>query len=210
MATKLSPQKVAKVALALIEQKGLEKFSVRALAAKLKIEPMSVYHYFPSRLALLNAVVDHVLAEITFLPTSEPWRPRLEHASRAWRNLASKYPGFYSFIALHRLNTPNGLKFLEGNMQILLDAGLRKDRAPDYFRIMGYYVTGGALDETTRFTTGPQSLKPMPDAEMAKVFPNVISFSSRYGQERNDAIFELGLKIMIDAIEAESKTARKA
>ena len=104
---KLSQEKIADVALDLIEKKGLDSFSMRALAAKLQIQPMSIYHHFPSRLDLLNAVLDRVLTEFTFLGPERDWETRLRHVALEWRKLALKYPRFYPFLSVHRMIGPS-------------------------------------------------------------------------------------------------------
>src|SRR3954466_438091 len=93
----LSREKIVETTLALIEKQGLEGFSMRSLAARLKIQPMSLYHHFPSRLDLLNCVLDHVLQELDIPKPGKDWEGELRQAAREWRKLALKYPRFYPF-----------------------------------------------------------------------------------------------------------------
>ncbi len=49
--------------LELIEADGLEAFSTRKLAAKLGCEAMSIYHYFPSKAHLMDALLDRLVGD---------------------------------------------------------------------------------------------------------------------------------------------------
>lgn len=62
---KTTAEKIAETALTLLEKHGPEAVTMRAVAQKAGITPMAIYHHFPNREALLNAVTegefDHVL-----------------------------------------------------------------------------------------------------------------------------------------------------
>ena len=51
----LSRAYIVSKALALIDRDGLEKFSMRRLGADLEVDPMAVYHYFPTKADLFDA-----------------------------------------------------------------------------------------------------------------------------------------------------------
>ncbi len=196
---KLSTKKIVKIALQLIEQKGLEKFSMRSLATKLKIEPMSVYHYFPSRLSLLNAILDEVLQEASFLSSDRNWKERITHAATEWRRLAEKYPHFYHFMALHRMNTTTAIIFVDSIMKIFIDAGLSENDAADHFRAMSFFIAGGALDVTSRFSIGPTEPNPISEIEFKHRFPTVYAFRMRCTPENEKLVFDMGLRFLIEA-----------
>jgi AcrR family transcriptional regulator len=54
----------------MLEAKGLAAFSMRALARRLGVDPMALYHYFPDKHALLRAAAAELYA------TLPPVRPR--------------------------------------------------------------------------------------------------------------------------------------
>lgn len=55
---------VVEAAVKLIEEKGLEEFSTRRLAAALRISAMTLYNYFSDREAILKAVAIRCLEDI--------------------------------------------------------------------------------------------------------------------------------------------------
>ncbi len=52
-------EEVLEAALALIAERGVRGASLRALAAELGISQPSLYHYFPSKSAMVTAIVEH-------------------------------------------------------------------------------------------------------------------------------------------------------
>jgi AcrR family transcriptional regulator len=52
-------EEVLEAALALIAERGVRGASLRALAAELGMSQPSLYHYFPSKSAMVNAIVEH-------------------------------------------------------------------------------------------------------------------------------------------------------
>ena len=59
---KISPQttveRISEVALELLQNRGPEAVTMRAVAQAVGITPMAIYHHFPSREALLQSVTD--------------------------------------------------------------------------------------------------------------------------------------------------------
>ena len=82
----------------------------------------------------------------------------------AYREMAHRHPRFFQFIALHRHNTRVGLAWLERMLSIFRDAGLDTETAARFFRVVGYYVIGGVLDETSGYAKGHSAAEPVPDA----------------------------------------------
>ncbi len=51
-------EKIASVALAILEKEGAEAVTMRRVAEAVKITPMAIYHHFPDRQALLTFITD--------------------------------------------------------------------------------------------------------------------------------------------------------
>ena len=77
----LDPDRILDMAQACIADLGLDEWSMRGLAAQLKVEPMSLYHWFPSRAHVLDGLVDRFVAKLS-IPTDGTWDERLAGAAR--------------------------------------------------------------------------------------------------------------------------------
>jgi AcrR family transcriptional regulator len=205
----LSKDRIEEAALELIEHDGLEGFSTRKLAAGLGCEAVSVYHYYPSKTHLLDALFDRVIGGLPPDDPTLPWRKRVEDSILAYRETAHRYPRFFQFIALHRHNSRIGLAWLQRILSILRDAGLDTETTARFFRVVGYYVVGGVLDETSGYAKGHSAAEPVPEDEVARDFPLVAAVNPWFKPAEHDATFRLGLDTLLDRVEDEARNAGK-
>lgn len=206
----LSRERIELAALELIEQVGLTGFSTRKLGEALGCEAMSIYHHFPSKSHLLDALLDRVL-------TAKPM-PSLDLAPIEWirqvaywyRQVGTDHPKLFQYIALHRMNTRTGLTLLNTILGAFGRLGLDAEDAARLFRSFSYYLTGAILDETSGYAKGPSAAEPVPDAEVARDFPNVVAAGPYFKQPHFDRTFSAGLEIFIQALSAAAKAAKNA
>ncbi len=200
----LSRERIIEAALALIERDGLAAFSVRALAGALDCEPMSLYHYFPSKAHLLDAVIDHVIGGLAPSPPEDDPRSRLRQMMYSYRALAHRHPRLFQLLATHRLNTPTGVRAIDELIGLVRDVVPDDRLAAQWFRVLSYYATGAALDETAGYAKGPSAAEPVSDAYVAEHCPNLALAAPFFKPAWWDSTFELGLESLLAALEADS------
>jgi len=174
--------------------------TARRLGVALGCEAMSVYHHFRSRRRLLDALVEHVLASVSEPPASEDPIARLRFIARQYRAAAHRYPKLFPLVALHRLNTPAGVAFLDRILGHFRAAQPDARLAAQAFRILGYYVIGAALDETSEYAAGPSAAEPVTDEHVARECPALAAAAPYFKRPYFDSTFELGLEMMLDGI----------
>lgn len=197
----LTAARITEAAFAVIERDGLEAFSTRRLAQELGCEAMSLYHYFPSKAHLMDALVEQHVTEFRLPPADAPWRERLAGLVSEWRRLAMARPEFFRYFGLHRLNTPGGLRLLDWMLKIFSDAGFAPEMATRLFRLTGYYVIGGLLDETSGYARGPSAVNPPDDETIARDYPRVAAAAPFFRTGSFEPTFDLGFEILVDAFE---------
>jgi AcrR family transcriptional regulator len=151
---------------------------------------MSIYHYFPSKAHLLDALLDDALAAV--LPNMSDGDPidRLRAMAHSYRALAHRHPKLFPLIAVHRLNTPTGTRLIE-DVLTLVHAAIPDDRlATQYFRVLSYYVTGAALDETAGYASGPSAAEPVTDAYIEANCPRLAAAARHHGPEWWESTFD--------------------
>src|SRR5262249_25614544 len=155
----------------------LEGFSTRKLGEALGVQAMSLYHHFPSKAHVLDAVVEHVVGLVEFLPASEPIEQRLRHAMRSYRAVALRYPRLFPLFAVHRMNMKGGFVSVDKAARIFLDACPDDpERAARLFRVAGYYLNGACLDEAMGYGRGPSAQEPAPDDWVVREHPAIATF----------------------------------
>jgi AcrR family transcriptional regulator len=81
----LAREAILAAALELLEEVGLEGVTMRALARRLRVDPMAPYHYFPDRDALLREAASLAYARIDLRQVQRGgWRRRLAALATAY------------------------------------------------------------------------------------------------------------------------------
>ena len=201
----LSRERIVRAAFDLAEREGLEALSMRKLGRELHCEAMSLYHFFPSKQHLVDALVDVAVDSVEMPPAGLPPVERLRRVCRAYRAMAHRYPRLYPVIAVHRLNTPTGVRFIERLLGLVRDATGDDDSAARYFRAIGYFLMGTGLDETSGYAKGPSAAEPASDEFIARECPLLARSARYFARAEWDRTFELGLEAMLSAVERAAK-----
>lgn len=209
----LTRERIELEALALIERDGLEAFSTRRLGQALGCEAMSLYHHFPSKAHVLDALVDRVLAGIPIPDRRLSPAERLHGLAAQWRAMARQHARFYPWLALHRWNSAVGVAFLGEILDCFQAAGLADEAAARGFRVLGYFMIGATLEEIAGYAQGPSSLQPMTEEALAQRFPAVARAGRWFAADQHDATFELGFELLLRGLGIEAprplRTARR-
>src|SRR2546428_2700629 len=122
--TTLTRERIAVAAVALIDGEGLDALSMRRLGAALGVEAMSLYRHFPSKAALLEAVVARLLAELPVpAPTAARWQDAFRALARAYRVLLTRHPKAIPLLATLELSNPGSLAVAGAVMALFSSAG---------------------------------------------------------------------------------------
>jgi AcrR family transcriptional regulator len=196
----LSAERIEEAALALIERDGIDGFSTRKLAAALGCEAMSIYHYFPSKQHLLDALVDRVLATMPPVPEQLAPMEKIRRLALDNRSMALRFPRFYQYIAYHRLNTPGGIAFIDRILRAIAELDLGHEITARLFRAIGYYLTGAALDETAGYAKGHSAATPVSAEVIARDHPLVLAVNPYFKQAHHERTFLVGLDMVLDGV----------
>lgn len=204
----LSRESILEAALALVAADGLAAFSTRRLGERLGCEAMSIYHHYPSKQHLLDAMVDHVIGSIELPPPQLPPLQRLRRAMDAYRAAAHRHPALFPLVAVHRLNTPTGVRFIESILALVQAVVPDVERSARHFRVLGYYLAGAALDETSGYARGPSAADPVGGEFIARECPRLVGAARWFQREQWDATFALGADALLAAVERDADIGR--
>jgi AcrR family transcriptional regulator len=204
----LSRERIVAAALALIDREGLDAFSMRNVGAELGREAMSLYHFFPSKQHLVDALVDHAVESVEFPPESLTPVERMRRLMRAYRAMAHRHARLYPVIAVHRLNTPTGVRFIERVLVIARQIAGDDESAARAFRWLGYYLMGAALDETMGYAKGPSAAEPVDGAFIERECPQLARSAGFFQRGEWDETFEQGMESLLAAFARKRKPSR--
>jgi AcrR family transcriptional regulator len=209
---RLDQTTIVKSALALVDRDGLEGLSMRKLGRELAVEAMALYHYFPSKDALIDAIVEAVVGEMGAPSEAGSWEERLRERFRSYRQLAQAHPHVFPLVGKRTVKSPEALAPVEQMLDILRGAGFTPERALQSFRTLSSYAYGYALAEIVGFALEPstdgaaarfdvRTVDPERFPRMREVAPHVVACD-------HDTEFELGLDIILAGLAAAASESR--
>ena len=206
----LSTERILAAALEQVHEQGLAALSTRKLGQRLGCEAMSIYHHFPSKQHLLDAMVDHAIASVEMPPPDLPALERLKRSMHAYRAMAHRFPALFPLVAVHRLNTPTGVRFIEGILTLVQAAVPDTELAARHFRTVGYFLAGAGLDETSGYAKGPSAADPVSDEFVMRECPRLVASARYFKQDQWDATFALGVEALLEAMARDARRLKRA
>jgi AcrR family transcriptional regulator len=160
--TPLTLDHIVTTAIDLIEAEGPDALSMRRLATRLGSSPMATYHHVADRQALMEAIAQHVVAELNTVSdeaTEEPsrnsklgWAEPVRVNARASLVLSRRYPA--TFAALLRSRPTTLVSAVLGVSSDLMAAGLDEADARMVVRTITRYVMGTVMGEGAAARSG--------------------------------------------------------
>lgn len=139
------PAKILAEALALLDSEGFERLTMRAVAKRANVNPMTIYHHFKDRDGLIGALADIVYADVVS-PSEGAARFRIEGLLKAYRTRVVRHPGLTLAIFNQSAELPDHARRITDNLTKLLeDLGLSPSRALLWVHILVDYTHGAAL-----------------------------------------------------------------
>jgi AcrR family transcriptional regulator len=189
---RLSCDRIVDAAVQYIDAHCLDDLSMRRLGAELGVEAMSLYRYFPSKAALLEAVVSRMLRDVC-LPNrrSGDWEPQVRAYARSFRDIARAHPQLIPLLAAIGPRNPTLAAIHEQMLPVWRSAGLEPDEAPRAQCALHGYLTGSS----------------MWDAHRAGHLDGAAPRSQATGDDED---FEFGLDLLIEGLRARLLTAARS
>lgn len=146
---KLDRSAIIDGAVALASTGGLESLSMRKLAGHLDVQAMSLYWYFDSRDAILDAVTDRIYSLFYQPVPGMPWRQQLEKRSRSIMNILSEHPWSIPLLSNRRQPGAATLSHLDGLLGCLMMDGFSSAQAAHAAALVDAHVYGFAIQASS-------------------------------------------------------------
>lgn len=190
----LTKKRIAEAALAVADEHGSKGFTMRAVAEKLDVTPMALYHYVADKAALVALVVDEAISERPLPAPTGSWREDLWVVARWMRDSILAHPAVIRLRDTYHVWTPSIFPLTERWLSIWQQSGLDLDDAVLAAAASSSAIIGFVEQELILHETKP------PDDAMLSSFPNArFAFAAR----RNGAEeFELVVRSLIEGLHA--------
>ncbi|MBB4844587.1 AcrR family transcriptional regulator [Paucibacter oligotrophus] len=212
----LSKERILQVALDLADQEGLDALSMRQIAQGLGVEAMSLYKHVANKEALLDEMVEWVVAEMGAADPAAEWQAALFERARTLRRVLNLHPWAASLIESRSSIGPERLRHNDRMIGILRSAGFSIELAFHAMIALTSYVYGFViLEEGNRRKGRPKAVDHLQSAispsdypylfEMIKFAYSKKSADAAAGQAQTGpqfADFEFGLRHLVAGFEA--------
>ncbi|MFI6047373.1 TetR/AcrR family transcriptional regulator C-terminal domain-containing protein [Nocardia sp. NPDC051321] len=144
----LTRAKILDAAIAFVGEHGLTALSTRKLGAAMGVDGMSLYHYVPSKAALLDGMVERLLEQGELLPAGDrPWPEAVTAMAHGFRRTLLAHPATLGILATRPVNSPGAYRILESGLVVMCEQGVPLDRAMDIVNAVMTFVIGHTLAE---------------------------------------------------------------
>ena len=187
-------EQIADASLVVADERGAAGFTMRAVAEKLGVTPMALYHYVEDKAGLVALVVDASIAERPLPPPTGSWREDLYEMARWMREATLAHPAVARLRSAYNVWTPSIFPMTERWLGIWQQSGLALDAAllaasASSTAIIGF-VEAELLYAQTRF----------PDDGALSSFPSArLAFSLERDGTRE---FELVVRSVLEGVHA--------
>jgi TetR/AcrR family transcriptional regulator, tetracycline repressor protein len=192
----LSRERIVAAAISLVDAEGLDALTMRRLGAELGMDPMAVYYYVPNKAALLDAVVEAVMAEID-LGVDDPERPaeeRLVRAAEAYADVLVRHRNALPLLLVRGPATPEALAPVELMVGILRSGGVPPEHAVAGMHVLTAAVRGyAAIIANELANPGERDAEALVALASPEQFPWLSEAAAQPHQD-TQAAFAFGLK----------------
>ncbi|MFF0436355.1 TetR/AcrR family transcriptional regulator C-terminal domain-containing protein [Streptomyces sp. NPDC004327] len=207
--TRLEPETVAETALRLLNERGLDGLTLRAIAQELNVQAPALYWHFKNKQALLDEMATVMYRRMVADPAARPdgeltWQERLLAANRGLRAGLLSYRDGAKVYSGARFTGTDFAADMEQQLGALVDAGFSLREA--------VRASTTAYMFTLGFVTEEQGTEPVPGepregfdvdqrAQRLADYPLAAAAGAELFTDYDDR-FEEGLRLIVAGIEA--------
>lgn len=203
----MSSERIWHAAVALADRGGLESLTIRRLADELGVKPMTIYHYVPSKSAIVDGMVEAVFSEIDLPPSDLPWVEALRIRCCSARSVLNRHPWAAPLLESRMQPGPVNLAHHEAMVACLRRGGLSWDLVAHGYAALDSYVYGFAFQEATLPTIGdetfPEVAKEIASGFSPQAHPTLSAFTIEHVLQPGYSFgssFEFGLNLILDGL----------
>lgn len=147
----LTPSDFVRAATAFVDEKGLDALTMRALGDQLGVDPTALYRHFPSKDALLTAMLDDMMGRILAVDVEadRPPRERLRSMLLGAREVFCTHPNLVVAFISSSGRMANGLEVMRRGIAELEEMGLRDDDLVQAMQMLEGFVIGASVFDLT-------------------------------------------------------------
>jgi AcrR family transcriptional regulator len=143
---------IVAAAVQVMRAEGLDRVTMRRLAAELDTGAASLYVYVRNTAELHAAMLEDLLSQIDLSPVTADgdWQDRLEQVLTAYTAILFEQPGLAQSALVTRPSGPAYFGLVDGVLALLDAGGIPGDRAAWAMDLLLHFATSTAVEQGTR------------------------------------------------------------
>lgn len=202
----LSRDRVLRAAVHLADTRGLEALTMRELGESLGVQAMSLYRHVADKEDLLDAMVDHVVAEIEVPSPSDPWKVAMRKRAMSAHDALLRHPWACGLLMSRAAVGPAKLRYVDATLGCLQAAGFPLPLADHAWNALDGHLYGFTLQELN-FPFQPDQYAAvaagyLPSLSQAS-YPHLHALTTLVVNREHDGLhdFAFGLELLLDGLE---------
>jgi AcrR family transcriptional regulator len=204
---RLNRERVLTAAVAVADAGGVAALTIRSLADKLGVKPMSVYHYVANKDEILDAIVDIVFSEIELPRIGGDWQEEMRRRGVSARAVLRRHPWAIALLQSRTSPGPATLRHHDAFIGTLREAGFSVTMTAHALAVIDSYVYGFALSEAALPIHGPETVAETAESMMRQYatenYPHLTGFATEHVMRPGydfGAEFQFGLDLVLDGL----------
>ncbi|GGS39164.1 MULTISPECIES: TetR/AcrR family transcriptional regulator C-terminal domain-containing protein [Actinokineospora] len=209
----LSRARVLGAAVAIADRDGIAALTMRRLAQDLGVEAMSLYHHVANKEALLDGVIEVVMAEIAEAvgePVVEDWQAAMRARVLTARQVFLRHPWAARVLETRTSISPGVIAYYDGVLAIFRAGGFSYDLAHRALHALGSRALGFSQELFDLSDPAADAEAEAMVQELAEHFPHLAAMVAEIAHDDPDsalgwcdhqAEFEFGLDLILSGLE---------
>lgn len=198
---RLNRDRVIEGALELIDEEGLNALSMRRLAEKLGVKPMTLYSHVSDKDDLIDGVVVRVLEEVELPAADGAWDEAVREAFASYRQALLRHPHVVPIIMRRPARDAEAfLAVLNYSLGLLMRGGLDARAALNAHRILTAFTTGLVITEVSEPDPRANPILLWAQLVSPDRFPQVFAAMPHMLKGQMDETFNAGLELIIRSL----------
>jgi AcrR family transcriptional regulator len=202
---RLSRDRILTSALRLADRDGLEAVTMRRLGQALGVEAMSLYKHVANKDAILDGLLERVLAEVELPEPGGDWETELRRATISMHDALGRHPWACGLV-MAPASSPNALgariRYIEALLRTLREAGFTPTQAYYGYHALDSHAVGFTMWELGHAV--PDNANAAVEQLMHQIesgaYPYLLEHSRQHETDHPQSSFEFGLELIFDGL----------
>lgn len=200
---RLSREKILTVAVRLADRDGLDLVTMRRLGQALGVEAMSLYKHVQNKDAILDGILERVLAEVALPQAGLDWEKELRRTTRSLHEALARHPWACTLV-MAPASSPNALesriRYIEALLRTLRKAGFTPEQAYYGYHALDSHAVGFTIWELGHAVPDNTVSEQLTRQFESGAYPYLLEHAQQHGVDHPQSSFEFGLDLIIDKL----------